>query len=310
VNDNPFSSQPLSGIFVVAIAGLCIVFGANAVAIKVSLTGLGTFTAAGLRFSMAAAAVAVWAKFTGRPFKLRPHQLVPVLCLSLMFTVQLSLFYLGLSLTYASRGALIVNLLPFFVLVLSHFFIPGDSITMKKLAGIALGFSGVAFLLLENQATSAQLRSGDMIILGAAVLWAGNAVYTKRIIEGYHAFQLVFYPMLIAGPLILIEGWLLDPVMIGHLTSQVVAALLYQGLICAAFGFVAWSMLLKKFGATTLHSFVFIMPVSAVVFSSLILQEPVTRRLLLAALLICAGLLVIHLRTRRLTEAFPLGRHP
>ena len=42
-----------------SIAGLCTMFGANAVAIKYTLMGLGPFSAAALRFSIGAAAIAV-----------------------------------------------------------------------------------------------------------------------------------------------------------------------------------------------------------------------------------------------------------
>ncbi|MBW1748279.1 MAG: EamA/RhaT family transporter, partial [Deltaproteobacteria bacterium] len=48
----------LAGIFTVC---LCSLFGANAVAIKISLSGLGVFTTAGLRFSLAAVTVFIWA---------------------------------------------------------------------------------------------------------------------------------------------------------------------------------------------------------------------------------------------------------
>ena len=40
---------------------LCTLFGANAVAIKVSFEGFGIFTAAALRFGIAAGIIALWA---------------------------------------------------------------------------------------------------------------------------------------------------------------------------------------------------------------------------------------------------------
>ncbi|MCD4787301.1 MAG: EamA/RhaT family transporter, partial [Desulfobacterales bacterium] len=48
---------------------LCIIFGANAVAIKISLFGLGVFTTAGLRFTIASIAICLWAKASGLSFK-------------------------------------------------------------------------------------------------------------------------------------------------------------------------------------------------------------------------------------------------
>ena len=60
------SNQELTfaaGIFTVF---LCILFGSNAVAIKISFSGLGVFTTAAIRFGVAAAAIFIWAQITGR----------------------------------------------------------------------------------------------------------------------------------------------------------------------------------------------------------------------------------------------------
>jgi len=48
--ENTTSNQELSFPAAIFSSFLCVVFGANAVAIKVSLSGMGPFTTAGLRF--------------------------------------------------------------------------------------------------------------------------------------------------------------------------------------------------------------------------------------------------------------------
>jgi len=53
---------------------LCIMFGANAVAVKISLDGLGVFTSAGLRFGVAAVTIWCWARLTGKPLSLNRKQ--------------------------------------------------------------------------------------------------------------------------------------------------------------------------------------------------------------------------------------------
>ncbi len=138
----------LAAIFTVC---LCTLFGANAVAIKISLSGLGVFTTAGLRFSIASVAVFIWALVTGRSLKIKKGQIHQLLIISGIFTVQLSLFYLGISKSNASRATLLVNLQPFFTLFLAHYFIPGDRITRRKILGILMGFAGVAFVFLEKK---------------------------------------------------------------------------------------------------------------------------------------------------------------
>ncbi len=295
----------LPGMFIVF---LTVIFGGNAVAIKLALNGMGPLTTAGLRFALAAIAIAAWARATGRSFHLRAGQWPQVLIVAAAFTLQLCLFYLGLDRTDASRGVLISNLLPFFVLFLSHRFIPGERITWKKALGILLGFGGVAILFAGANGLSASLRTGDPIILAAVVIWSGNVVYTKRIIKDYAPFHLVFYPMVLSVPVFLLAACIWDNPMIADLNPTVVAAFIYQGLISAAFGFVAWSTMLKRYGASTLHAFVFIMPVAGVVFSGLLLDEPITPNIVMAMVLIAAGILIVHLNPKRPPFTFPLGR--
>lgn len=222
-----------------ATATLCVLFGANAVAIKISLGGLGIFTTAGMRFAMAATALAVWALATGRSFAIPRGYRLHLVILALIFTTQLSLFYLGLSKTHASRGTLLGNLQPFFTLFLAHFFIRGDRLNLHKFMGILLGFGGVVFVFWESSGLSGDLKTGDAIIVAAAFIWACNAVYVKRIIHAFQPFQITFYPMLMVVPLFFIEAYLWDPAMISRLSGEVLAALFYQGFVTASFGFVA-----------------------------------------------------------------------
>lgn len=302
------ADQNLTPLKALGPIALCTIFGANAVAIKVSLTGIGTFTAAGIRFSIAAAVIALWARLTGRSFRLSAQQVRSLSVLCGIFTIQLSLFYLGLSKTLASRGALMVNTVPFFVLIFAHFFIPGDRISVPKLIGMVLGFSGVAVVLTQGATLGSELRAGDGIVFLAAIFWAANAVYTKSIIHRFDTFQVVLYPMLCAIPIQFLEGWLWDGVMIRHIDGPVMLAMLYQSLICAAFGFVLWNHFVARYGASTLHSFIFIMPIAGVAASGWVLGDPISVDLVIAMGLIATGIVLVNIRPRPGAPAFPAGK--
>jgi len=262
--------RPLSLQASVLAIFLCVLFGANAVAIKFALTGLGTFTAAAIRF------------------------------ISVLFVAQISLFYMGLSKTFASRGALIVNLVPFLVLLLSHVFTRDDRITLGKLLGILMGFSGILFLFLQKRDISDELKTGDMLIFFATLLWACSGVYTKKIIQNYRPFQMVFYPLLFAVPFLYICAFLFDKPMMNAPGGSVLAAILYQGLITGSFGFVAWNVLLQRYGAVSLHTFIFIMPVVGVLLGGLMLKEPITGNIIIALALIGTGIFVTQFNKKTL----------
>lgn len=308
MTDPPPSNPDLTIGAMVFTIFLCVLFGSNAVAIKVAFEGVGIFTSAALRFGIAAIAIYLWSRITGQTIALKKGQFHQVLIFSALFTVQLSLFYLGISKSNASRGTLLSNLLPFFILFLAHFFIPGDRISRRKFLGILLGFTGVVFMFLDESAIRAGFRTGDIIILGAVTIWSCSAVYLKRIIKTFPPFQVVLYSTLFSVPLFLFEALLWDDAMIFRLDASVVAAILYQSLVTASFGFVAWNTLLKKYGAVSLHSFIFIMPIAGVALGGLVLDEPITAKILLALVFIVCGIIVVHYHPKKEAPAYPIRR--
>ncbi len=285
---------PLSSALFTAF--ICILFGSNAVAIKITFEGLGVFTTAGLRFGMASLVISLWAIATQKPFKINTKQFYQMLILGVIFFVQLSMFYFGISKTNASRSTLFVNLQPFFLLVLAHYFISGDQISKRKLLGILVGFSGVAFVFLEKKGVTSDFQTGDLIVLAAAFIWACNGVYTKRIIAGFEPFHMVLYPMMIATPLFFLEALVWDGNMISEINSRVILSLLYQSVVSGSFGFITWVTLLKRYGAVSLHSFIFITPIAGVLLGGLILGEPITQKIILALLLIVSGIFIVNLK--------------
>jgi drug/metabolite transporter (DMT)-like permease len=96
--------------------------------------------------------------------------------------------------------------------------------------------------------------------------------------------------------------------MIFKLNLQIIGAVLYQSLITAAFGFVAWNTLLQKYGAVALHSFIFIMPIAGVALGGLVMGDPITLKILIALVLIVVGILVVHLKPRKEEPVYPIRK--
>ena len=277
---------------------LTVIFGANAVAMKVSFAGVGVFSAAGLRFGLAAAALSLWAMCTDRSLRITSKQAVNLFLIAVLFTVQMALFYQGLNKTTASHGTLIANLLPFIVLILAHYFIPGESVTLRKMVGILLGFCGVLFLVFDKEGMSTDIRTGDFIVLTAVFIWGASAIYIKKIIGTTAPLLVSVYPMFLASPCLLLAGYFLDDEMVRYIDIPIGFALFYQSFITASFGYIAWNTLVKKYGTSVVHSFLFIMPLSGVSFGVLLLGEPVTPSLIGALTLIVTGIIFLSYRRR------------
>jgi len=135
----------------------------------------------------------------------------------------------------------------------------------------------------------------------AVSFWGCGAVYIKRIISGYNPVQITIYPMIFSAPVFLLFGLFFDDPMIIQINGEVLGGLFYQTFITASYAFVAWNALLQKFGATALHSFVFIMPLAGVFFGVLLLGEPVTPYLIASILCIVTGIIVVNMVSKKST---------
>jgi drug/metabolite transporter (DMT)-like permease len=299
VNDTAQPDQKLSLLAAALAAFLCVLWGANTVAIKFSLSGLGPFTSAAVRFGISAGFLWAWAKMSGQSLKPAGGQLRPLLINSLLFFVQLSLVYVGFTMTSASRGALLTNLQPFFLLFLAHFFLAGDRITWLKLLGLILGFTGAACVLLDRYDNGSHLLAGDLLLLVSTFIWACSAAYTKHLVRSSSSIQIVFYQLLFSIPLFALGAPLWDAPMIVRIDFGIVAAIAFQVVLTTSFAFVAWTRLMQTYGAVALHSFVFMIPVSGVFMAAFVLDEPMTRMILLALVLITAGILTVQFGQRR-----------
>ena len=130
----------------------------------------------------------------------------------------------------------------------------------------------------------------------------------ERILTDLQPLQVVLYPAMLSAPLFFLAALATDYLSGARLDAKILTALIYQGLVNTAFGFVAWNTLLRKYGAVALHSFIFIMPISGVALGGLVLGEPITAKILIALALIVAGILVVHLKPRKEAPVYPIRK--
>ncbi len=303
----PLPSDPKLPFLSAALAAfLCVLWGANTVAIKFSLSGLGPLTAAAVRFGISTLILWGWARIAGHPLRPATGHLRPLVVNSLLFTLQLALVYVGFTMTQASRGALLTNLQPFFLLFLAHFFLAGDRITPLKLIGLVLGFSGAACVFLDQPGLHENFMAGDLLLLVSTLVWACSAAYTKHLLQSISSVQIVFYQLLFAVPLFAAGAPVWDAPMVSGFSFEIAAAIVFQGVLTTAFAFVAWTRLMHAYGAVALHSFVFLIPVSGVLLAGVFLDERISAMILLALVLIVGGIVTVQFgQHREMTALLP-----
>ncbi|MGB3210434.1 MAG: EamA family transporter [Desulforhopalus sp.] len=100
-------------------------------------------------------------------------------------------------------------------------------------------------LFFDNIALTGAPLLGDMLILLAVLIWGCHVVYIKKIIAEFHPIQVTLYPISMAAPMFLLNGFLWDGEMVRFIDASIIKAMLYQTFVTASFGLVAWNIMIK-----------------------------------------------------------------
>jgi drug/metabolite transporter (DMT)-like permease len=275
---------------------LCALWGLAQVAVKVGNAGIAPVLHCALRSIGAAALVLLWCRARGVRLDLRDGSLGPGVLAGLLFAGEFLLIFAGMDRTTAARGVVFLYFSPFVVALGAHWFTPGDRLTGAKLAGLLAAFLGLALAFADSlRLPSAGELEGDLMCLGAAVLWGATTVVIKASrLSRVPAAKTLLYQLVVSAAVLPPASLLLGESWTIRWEPPVVAALAYQVLIVASASYVAWFWLIARYPASRLAAFSFLTPVFGVAAGALLLGEPVTPVLAAAVALIGFGIWLVN----------------
>ncbi|WP_394074311.1 DMT family transporter [Xanthobacter albus] len=206
--------------------------------------------------------------------------------------------YLGFSywgMTTVSSGftAVVVSATPLLT-ALAAAPLLGERMTGRKLAGLLLGFAGVALVLRSRLGGGHEDPVGTLFVLAALVaLTAGTLAYKRaRLPAG--TLVLGSGVQALAGGLVLVPFALAleDPARI-HLTPSLAVSFLYLTLGASVGAFSLWLFILNRSSATRASALHFLMPPLGLLFGWLLLGESVPPLDLLGIVPIALGIRLV-----------------
>lgn len=275
-----------------------LLWGGNVVSIKLGAGEISPLTMATLRFLIGGSVILLYAAFRKIGLGLARKEIFLHLMNGLLFAVQIALFYLGTFRTSASHASVLINTHLFFVAVLAHFFILHDRLSVRKLFGLALAFLGAVVLFRDRPERAMETVSllGNSFVLISAFVLAVKIVYIKRLIERIDPVKVVFWEMAIGVPLLGFIAYFFGETLPDRASARLMGAMLYQGIVVGAFCFVASTVLLKRYAASSIASFSVLVPFFGVTLSHLLLGDPLTPHLTIGGGMILLGIGIVNLR--------------
>ncbi len=247
---------------------LCLIWGSTWLAIKLGVEATPTFLSAALRFLISSAVLLGLAAAFRRPLPRRRSEWgVVALVGTALFLGDYGLVYWGEANGVPSGlSAVLFAIMPLMTAIAAHALLPQERLTVRKLAGIGIGFGGIVLIFRGQLAAAGMGLLFPMLALVAGATLAGMSTASMRRwardIDGF-----VFNGMamgigslgLLVVSLTLGERWSV-PSWPGGL-----APLLYLSLVGSVVAFVVYHWLLDHVEATTVSFVLLITPIIALV---------------------------------------------
>lgn len=249
----------------------------------------------GLRWAIAAATLIVLVLLRERNLRVpwRDFALMAALGILGVATFQ-TLWTVGLSLTSAAKGSILVSTTPIFASIGSALI--GQSPRPRAWAGAFLGFLGV-FVLINNSVTEITVGGGtlegDAMMLGVAALWAIYSAGAAPLIQRHGALKTTFWIVLIGSTTLFVytapdwsaRDW-------GSTSALAWGGILYSAIFSAGLSFVWWYEGIRHLGPTRAMLYSYLIPVFGIFFSAAILGDVMTGVQFLGAAIALAGIML------------------
>jgi drug/metabolite transporter (DMT)-like permease len=253
--------------------------------------------AAALRSVVSGSLLWGYTRLKGKRVAFPPGQIRHAVIIGLLFGLEFLFVYWGLSYTPASRSMIFLYTHPFWVALGAHFFLKGDRLTLVKLLGLVLAFSGiVAVFRVRSSGLPPLYWIGDLMAMTGAVFWAATTLYVKRIAQTVRLdhYQTLFAQLAFSFPVLALGSLLFEQAAAVNLTPLVIAALTYQGVVVAFASFLVWFWLIHRHAVSRLAALTFMAPLFGVILGGLILGEPITVLVWIGLVCVACGIYLVN----------------
>ena len=276
-----------------AFAAIYFLWGTTFLAIRIAVLEMPPFFTAGLRFFIAGTLLYGFMRLRGQPGP-SPGEwrsiAVTALC---MFVATYAALFWAQQYVPSGIAAVIEATLPITTIALEVFVFRQQAFRLSLLGAVALGFGGIAWLL---------MRSGEeqvaavpcLVILAGGIAWSLGAVLTRSMPRPRSVVLAGGAQMMLGGAVLLALSQLtgeLTP--LPHVTLRAALALSYLIVAGSLVAFTAYVWLLARMPATRVASHAYVNPVVAVAVGYFMAGEALTTRMIVASVLVVASVFLI-----------------
>jgi drug/metabolite transporter (DMT)-like permease len=276
---------------------VCVVWGTTYVAIKIALTTIPPFLMGGIRFLIAGTVLFAGVKAAGG--RIPDRVTWPRLAVLGFFMLFMGNGGVVTGQQYLPSGlaAVLIATTPFWMTSIDAMMRDGKQLHARQWTGLLLGFSGIAYLVWPDiTAGGGQGREfafGVIALQIACAGWATGSAYTRRHVMPDDILGSAAIQMISGGVYMTVAGTLLGEWSTLGFSQASMSAFLYLIVFGSLVAYSAYSYALQHLPVAIVSLYTYVNPVIAVALGTLILGEPFELRMVAAAAIIVAGIVVV-----------------
>lgn len=267
-----------------------VVWGSTYLAIRLAVDTLPPFLMAGSRFLLAGLIMYVLTRWRGAPRPTGRHWRSAVLIGTMLLLGGNGLVTWAEQWTPSGITALIIGSTPMWFVVLDWMVFSGPRPTPAKVVGLIVGFIGVVMLVGPKGLAEQGLPGWPaVVILLASGIFACGSLLSRRVEQAPGLLQSASMQMIGGGGVMTLVGLLCGEaqrVDFSHASASSLWAWAYLVVIGSLIAYSAFVYMLRHAAPATVSTYAYVNPIVAVFLGWLILDEPLSPRVILAGVLI------------------------
>lgn len=284
----------------IALLALYIVWGSTYLAIRFAVETIPPFMHASLRFLISGAILYIWRRAAGDPAPTLGNWKSTTIVGAALLLGGNGLVAWAEQSVPSSIAALMIATSPFWLTLFEYLRAGGTRPTWQAILGLVVGFAGVFLLIGPAEVTGADQSFdtfGTILLLLAPFFWSLGSIYAKGADMPKSTLMSTGMQMLTGALALFLVSLFkgeLSGFSFGLISMRSWLALLYLITFGSLIGFVSYGWLLHNAPISLVSTYAYVNPVVAVFLGSLLADEPLNGRILLAAAIIIGSVVLIN----------------
>lgn len=289
---------------IAAFAAVYIVWGSTYLAIRYAVETIPPFTMGGARFLVSGAILYAWTRLRGAPRATAREWRDAAVSGILMLCAGNGAVAWAEERVPSGLAALIVAVVPLWMVLLDWWRPHGTRPSMLTLAGVAVGLAGLFVLIGPTNLQTAEHAdlTPSIVLVAGSLAWAAGSVYSRYSAQPASSALATGMQMLTGGGVLVLTGSLageLSTFSPAGVSRVSLIGWLYLVTFGSLVGFTAYIYLLKAVSPAKASTYAYVNPVVAVMLGWLIAHEPINRSMVLGAVIILGAVAMISISNSR-----------